>query len=475
MATTKARQDLRSKFVRNAIPTEQDFKDLIDAQLNQKDDGIFRNPGEPLSIVAGTDPQKRTLLLYSDDTGVAPDWLISLNPGKSGLGIATGDGNLLLFIDRSGKIGIGTNEPKAGLEIHKGATNDTALRLTSSGPGWGSGLQLSNTAPGEKTYGIYSGLGGSLHIADVDNSVDRLVITSSGSIGIGKSPNDRLDVDGRIRAGALTIGPWPASPLNYAFIGSNLQDQTNDGNYALLVGTGAEVGTTYLNGSASIGLRIGNTQHVTIAGNGNVGIGTNGPGHLLDVGGRMRVRQMTKSQATAGIWFSGYYSSETDHAFVGMKSINEVGFWGNTGAANWRLWVNTDNGNLNVAGNAFKPGGGAWGSASDLRLKQNIRRLEGALETLLKLRGVSYEWKNPESQGGLVGPQLGFVAQEVESVFPDWVGLDGEGFKTLTIRGFEALVVEALKELKAENASLRRQLAELQEQIRLRFPELVNL
>ena len=63
----------------------------------------------------------------------------------------------------------------------------------------------------------------------------------------------------------------------------------------------------------------------------------------------------------------------------------------------------------------------------------------------------------------------------MESVFPDWVGLDGEGFKTLTIRGFEALVVEALKELKAENASLRRQLAELQEQIRLRFPELVNL
>jgi hypothetical protein len=474
MATTKARQDLRSKFVRNAIPTEQDFKDLIDAQLNQKDDGIFRNPGEPLSIVAGSDPQKRTLLLYSDDTGAAPDWLISLNPGKSGLGIATGDGNLLMFVDRSGKIGIGTNEPKAGLEIYKGATNDTALRLTSSGPGWGSGLQLKNTAPGEKTYGIYSGLGGSLHFADVDNSVDRLVITSSGSIGIGKPPNDRLDVDGRIRAGALTIGPWPVSPLNYAFIGSNLQDQTNAGNYALLVGTGAEAGTTYLNGSASIGLRIGNNQHVTIASNGNVGIGTSSPGHLLDVGGRMRVRQINSQQATAGIWFSGYTSTEADHAFVGMRSTNEVGFWGNTGAANWRLWVNTDNGNLIVAGNAFKPGGGAWGVSSDLRLKENIRPLEGSLEALLKLRGVSYEWKNPESQGGLVGPQVGFLAQDVEPVFPDWVGLDSEGFKTLTIRGFEALVVEALKELKAENERLNSQLKQLQEQVRLRFPELVN-
>jgi len=312
MATTKARQDLRSKFVRNAIPTEQDFKDLIDAQLNQKDDGIFRNPGEPLSIVAGTDPQKRTLLLYSDDTGVAPDWLISLNPGKSGLGIATGDGNLLLFIDRSGKIGIGTNEPKAGLEIHKGATNDTALRLTSSGPGWGSGLQLSNTAPGEKTYGIFSGLGGSLHIADVDNSVDRLVITGSGSIGIGKSPNDRLDVDGRIRAGALTIGPWPASPLNYAFIGSNLQDQTNDGNYALLVGTGAEVGTTYLNGSASIGLRIGNAQRATVNGqgiavNGNLKITGNSEidGNFKTTGNGDINGSLTIGTTTSGLLFRG--------------------------------------------------------------------------------------------------------------------------------------------------------------------------
>ena len=136
--------------------------------------------------------------------------------------------------------------------------------------------------------------------------------------------------------------------------------------------------------------------------------------------------------------------------------------------------MNTDNGNLAVAGNAFKPGGGAWGSSSDGRLKENIRPIEGALESLLKLKGVSYEWKDPESQGGLAGPQVGFVAQDVESVFPDWVGLDSEGFKTLTIRGFEALVVEALKELKAENERLSGQLKQLQELVRLKFPELVN-
>ena len=130
MATTKARQDLRSKFVRNAIPTEQDFKDLIDAQLNQKDDGIFRsNPAEPLSIVAGSDPQKRSLRFYSDDTGGAPDWLISLNPGQDpndaatnrrGFGIANGTGATRLYLDESGNLGLGTNAPQAKLHVSGG-------------------------------------------------------------------------------------------------------------------------------------------------------------------------------------------------------------------------------------------------------------------------------------------------------------------------------------------------------------------
>ena len=42
------------------------------------------------------------------------------------------------------------------------------------------------------------------------------------------------------------------------------------------------------------------------------------------------------------------------------------------------------------------------------------------------------------------------VAQEVEQFFPDWVGKDVHGYKTLTFRGFEALAVEALRELRVE-------------------------
>jgi hypothetical protein len=47
------------------------------------------------------------------------------------------------------------------------------------------------------------------------------------------------------------------------------------------------------------------------------------------------------------------------------------------------------------------------------------------------------------------------VAQEVEEVFPEWVGRDSEGSKTVCIRGFEALTIEALRELRQGISELR--------------------
>jgi hypothetical protein len=68
---------------------------------------------------------------------------------------------------------------------------------------------------------------------------------------------------------------------------------------------------------------------------------------------------------------------------------------------------------------------------------------------LLRLRGICFEWKEPEKQGNLTGPQMGMLAHEVEEVFPEWISTGTEGYKQLTVRGFEALVVEALRTLKA--------------------------
>ncbi len=48
---------------------------------------------------------------------------------------------------------------------------------------------------------------------------------------------------------------------------------------------------------------------------------------------------------------------------------------------------------------------------SDVRLKKNIKALDGALEQLLRLRWVTYEWKDPAEHGNEQGVHRGFIAQ----------------------------------------------------------------
>ncbi len=100
---------------------------------------------------------------------------------------------------------------------------------------------------------------------------------------------------------------------------------------------------------------------------------------------------------------------------------------------------------------AYKPGGGSWSVASDQRLKHSIRTMSGALTQLLQLRGVTYEYTDPASIGELPGVHTGMVAQEVERVFPSWIDTGADGYKRrLTFRGFEAVAVEAIRELQED-------------------------
>ena len=105
---------------------------------------------------------------------------------------------------------------------------------------------------------------------------------------------------------------------------------------------------------------------------------------------------------------------------------------------------------LAVLGTAAKPGGGSWSVYSDARLKQKVRPLRRALQKLLSLQGVTFEYKDPRHKLGLPGRQMGVIAQQVETVFPQWVGHDQEGYKVVTVHGFEALVAEAVRELREE-------------------------
>lgn len=132
--------------------------------------------------------------------------------------------------------------------------------------------------------------------------------------------------------------------------------------------------------------------------------------------------------------------------------------------------------NVAIHGTASTPAN-AWTTWSDARLKREVRPLRGVLDRLLNLQGVSYEYRDDVDFGNYsAGRKTGFIAQEVERVFPEWVGNDAKGYRQLTIQGFEALTVEALRELKLssdarieslerDNAELRARLQRLEQRI----------
>lgn len=104
-------------------------------------------------------------------------------------------------------------------------------------------------------------------------------------------------------------------------------------------------------------------------------------------------------------------------------------------------------------GDAAKPGGGSWSNFSDARRKRDITPLApGLLDRLLSLNGYGFEYNADAvaSRLELPGRQIGLIAQEVQRVFPDWVDADAERYLYVTKRGLTAIVVEALRELRAE-------------------------
>ena len=119
---------------------------------------------------------------------------------------------------------------------------------------------------------------------------------------------------------------------------------------------------------------------------------------------------------------------------------------------------------------AGKPGGGSWSATSDRRLKKDVELIEGALDKLLTIRGVSFEYIDPAAIGELSGRQLGVIAQEVEPEFPQWVDTGADGYERVTFRGFEGVAIEALRELRAEKdaeiARLEARVAELERLVR---------
>lgn len=119
---------------------------------------------------------------------------------------------------------------------------------------------------------------------------------------------------------------------------------------------------------------------------------------------------------------------------------------------------------LYVSGNVWASG---TYSSSDMRWKQNVSSIDGALSKVLALNGVTYEYRADEfpSMNFASGRQMGFIAQEAEKVVPEVVVTNNDGYKGMAYQNLTALLVEAMKEQQQTINMLKQRVAKLEAQL----------
>jgi hypothetical protein len=229
----------------------------------------------------------------------------------------------------------------------------------------------------------------------------------------------------------------------------------------------------------SDGLRIrvdmgsGGTERLRVAATGNIGVGTDNPGQRLTLGtgnvqlpaaqagtdGNLYFGGRTDAQETGMRLFGGLVNSTIPGGFIDVRTTSN--------AEGLRIRVDTNDGGseklrITPTGiQALVP----ISQPSDVRTKTNIRQLDGSLDKLACIRGIAFEWSDAPTSAERPGQSnIGVIAQDVEAVFPELVSVYGdEGYKAVNYTGLTAALIEAAKELKAENERLRQRIEALEE------------
>jgi len=112
---------------------------------------------------------------------------------------------------------------------------------------------------------------------------------------------------------------------------------------------------------------------------------------------------------------------------------------------------------LTVNGQPAANGYTAFTNYSDARLKKNVSEVESSLDKILELRPVEYQYNdtylklyNDSTSADRV--HKGFIAQEIQQVFPEMVGsveVDGTEYLDLNLSNLQVYMVKAMQEMKA--------------------------
>jgi hypothetical protein len=211
-------------------------------------------------------------------------------------------------------------------------------------------------------------------------------------------------------------------------------------------------GTAFLGSTSAESLRIrtNNVEKMRITPDGNVGIGTGAATIQRTL--HVRGSEIHSEGNVAGFSFG---NRQTADPFAPGTVPGDRWVWYADGRSA-RLWTSGDKLRVTTAGDVTITG--TLSQGSDARMKANIAKLTNVLSKLEAIDGVSFERIGSHTLPVRTAQQrdIGVIAQEVETVFPELVSIHGvENHKTVNYSGLTSVLIEAAKELRAENETLR--------------------
>ena len=279
-----------------------------------------------------------------------------------------------------------------------------------------------------------------------------------GSVGIGTStPNTKLHVEGLITLGRYQGIVSKDNETDTFIAGGN---NYNQGGEIYLSGPLNADGGIITFATGTSGTNGANIEAMRINKYGNIGVGTNNPTAKLHVYGGDILMQRTTNDGAVTFGAADTYiygNTNTNYITLGTNNLERVrvDVNGKVGIGTSSPGYNLDvTGTVRATGDIYAQGDIIAFFTSDARLKNNIKPIASALDKIDNINGVEYDW-NIELQSAHTGHDVGVIAQEIEQVLPEAVETRDSGYKAVNYNKVIPLLLQAIKELKAEVEALK--------------------
>lgn len=360
----------------------------------------------------------------------------------------------------------------AGGTVHEFTTGQTS----DTDPGNGK-FAFNNATVGSVTFIYidqvdYLGTDRSNHYLSFDDANSG---TNRGTLVLGSSGSGTDGVTFRV-TGTVTAGAgyykipvaWisGALPTNGAIMSMMFAPAGAQGTTGTQGATGTQ-GTTGAGIQGAAGTAASQGATGTQGATGATGAGTQGTTGSQGIQGRQGTTglQGTTGAGTQGT--TGTSGSNGSQGATGSGTQGSTGAQGTSGAAlsggNNTYLAKWSSGSTLGYGTAYESGGTVYSTdfsaSSDGRLKNVIGNLSGMMNAVEQIRGVRYEWNQTALDMGYNNeraPELGVIAQEVQSVMPEAVSMDDKGYLSVSYDRLIPVLIEAVKELNARIKTLER-------------------